>query len=323
MLNNATAIAHPNIALIKYWGDVDPELHLPANGSISMNLAELVTRTTVTFEPELESDQFSLNGKLVNGDPFQRVSKFLHRVRVLAGISTFARVESHNNFPTGVGIASSASGFAALSLAATHAAGLSLVERDLSRLARTGSGSACRSVPGGFVEWQAGHNDCDSYAISFAPPDHWHLVDCIAIVTEQHKTVSSSQGHTLASTSMLQASRVAGAGARLQTCRKAILERDFVLLAESVEFDTNLMHAVMLTSTPPLIYLQPATLAIIHAVHDWRKCGLPVCYTIDAGPNVHVICQAEYSTTVRNQLQQLPGVVQVLSAHPGGPVKLE
>jgi diphosphomevalonate decarboxylase len=320
---SASAIAHPNIALIKYWGDVNPELHLPANGSISMNLAELETRTTVTFDPDLRSDQFSLNGEPMNGDPLQRVTKFLGRVRQLAGRSAFAKVESSNNFPTGVGIASSASGFAALSLAATHAAGLSLDRKSLSRLARTGSGSACRSVPGGFVEWLAGHNDCDSYAFSFASPEHWNLVDYIAVVAQQPKITSSSQGHTLASTSPLQNGRVAGSAIRLENCRKAILGRDFDLLVEIIEYDTNLMHAVMLTSTPPLLYWQPATIAIMHSVRRWRKSGIPVCYSIDAGPNVHVLCPAQQAVTVSRHLQQLLGVEQVLTAHPGGPARLE
>jgi diphosphomevalonate decarboxylase len=323
LTKTSTATAHPNIALIKYWGDVDPAVHLPANGSISMNLSELLTRTSVTFDPTFKSDWFSLDDEPQAGDAFVRVSKFFDRVRQLAGISTFAGVESHNNFPTGTGIASSASGFAALSLAAAHAAGLSLDEHALSRLARSGSGSACRSVPGGFVEWQAGHNDCDSYAFSFSSPEHWHLADCIAIVAREHKAVSSSLGHSLAATSLLQATRVAGAASRLQSCRKAIHERDFDFLATVVEADCHLMHAVMLTSTPLLLYWQPATLAVMQAVPRWRQAGIPACYTIDAGPNVHVLCPAEYSLDVVDRLQQLPGVQQVLTAHPGGPARLE
>ena len=133
----------------------------------------------------------------------------------MAGIPTYARVESQNNFPTGAGLASSASGFAALSLAASQAAGLELDEKDLSRLARTGSGSACRSIPGGFVEWQAGSNDEDSYAYSIAPPNHWDIVDCVALVSQDEKTVSSTSGHSLASTSILQPSRLADAPRRL------------------------------------------------------------------------------------------------------------
>jgi len=318
-----TASAHPNIALIKYWGDFDSCLHIPANGSISMNLAGLTTRTTVSFEPSLPQDQFTLNDVPMIGEALDRVGRLLNRVRQLAGISTYARVESQNNFPAGVGIASSASGFAALSLAASRAAGLKLDEKDLSRLARTGSGSACRSIPGGFVEWQAGNNDEDSYAYSIAPPEYWDLVDCIAFVSREEKSISSSLGHSLAATSLLQAGRVADAPHRLNMCREAINRRDFGALADIVELDSNLMHAVMITSTPTLLYWQPGTVAIMHAVRAWRNEGIPVCYTIDAGPNVHVICPDEQAEKITERLGQQPGVIQVLTAPPGGAAKLE
>lgn len=320
---SVTAVACPNIAFIKYWGDIDPSLHIPANGSISMNMAGLTTHTTVSFDPALSQDQFMLNTESTKGEALVRVSKLLNRVRQLANITTYARVESHNNFPMAAGIASSAAGFAALSLAASHAAGLLLNEKDLSRLARTGSGSACRSIPSGFVEWSTGHDDKDSFAYSIAPPDYWDLVDCIALVSREEKPTSSSTGHFLAGTSTLQTARIADAPRRLSLCRESILERDFDKLAEVVELDSNLMHAVMITSTPPLLYWQPATVMIMHAVQAWRKEGIPVCFTIDAGPNVHVLCPGEQAESVVNQLRQLPGVIQVLTAHPGGSATLE
>jgi diphosphomevalonate decarboxylase len=313
------AIAHPNIAFVKYWGDADSSLHIPANGSISMNLSGLFTQTSVSFDPSLHHDQFTLNGMQIQGAGLDRVSNFLNRVRQMAGITLWALVESHNNFPAASGIASSASGFAALSLAASWAAGLNLNERDLSRLARTGSGSACRSIPAGFVEWQAGTNDQDSYAYTIAPAEHWDLVDCIAVVSQDEKPVSSRHGHSLAGTSLLQSIRVDDAPRRLQICRKAIFDRDFDALAEVVELDCNMMHAVMLTSTPSLLYWEPATVTVIQVVQSWRKTGLPVCYTIDAGPNVHVLCSRGSYREIVDRLQQLPGMFQVLIAYPGGP----
>lgn len=321
-LPTITAIAHPNIALIKYWGDVDAGLHIPANGSISMNLAELTTRTMVSFNASLPQDQFTLNGERKFGKALERVNTFLNRVRQLASSSTFASVESQNNFPTGAGMASSASGFAALGLAASRAADLKLDEKDLSRLARIGSGSACRSIPGGFVEWHAGTDDNDSYAHSIAPTNHWELTDCIAVVNQEEKAIGSSAGHSSASTSLLQAVRLADAGRRISICRMAILERDFEALADIVELDSNLMHAVMITSNPPLLYWQSATVEIMHAVQSWRKEGLPVCYSIDAGPNVHVLCLGGQEENVTEKLRQVPGVIQVLTAHPGGPGRL-
>jgi diphosphomevalonate decarboxylase len=318
----ATAIASPNIAFVKYWGDKDSRLRIPVNGSISMNLDGLFTRTTVTFDPSLKTHEFVLDGKVITGQPGERAANFLEHVCQMAGISRFARVQSENNFPTGSGMASSASAFAALSLAASSAAGLELDERALSRLARLGSGSACRSVPAGFVEWQVGENDHNSYAFSIAPQDHWDVVDCIAVVSQEHKETGSSEGHLLASTSLLQAVRVGDATRRLDICRDAIMKRDFQAFAEIVELDSNLMHAVMMTSQPRLLYWQPATLAVIQAVVEWRKSGIPVCYTIDAGPNVHVITPGEFSTKVVAELHQIPGVTKVLSARPGGAVHL-
>ena len=321
-MHHATALAHPNIAFIKYWGDLDPCLRLPANGSLSMNLDGLETRTQVSFDAALPADSLSVNGQEVSGAGLARVSELLERVRQRAGMRLPARVESENNFPMGAGIASSASAFAALALAASHAAGLRLSEAELSRLARTGSGSACRSVPGGFVEWQAGQQDEESYAFSIAAPEHWRLVDCIVLVSQAHKLVGSTEGHALALTSPLQAGRVADAPRRLDICRRAVCERDFAALAEVVELDSNLMHAVMITSTPPLFYWQPATLAVMRAVQAWRAQGLPACYTIDAGPNVHVLCPEEAVGEVASRLRRLKGVKQVLTAAPGGAARL-
>ena len=317
-MKSATAVAHPNIAFIKYWGDFDPCLRIPANGSLSMNLAGLETRTQVSFDSALRIDELAVNGEQMSGAGLERVSELLERVRDMAGLRLYARVESVNNFPMGAGIASSASAFAALALAGSQAAGLQLSERELSRLARSGSGSACRSVPTGFVEWKAGQTDEESYAFSIAPPEHWDLVDCIVIVSQAHKPVGSTEGHALALTSPLQNARVQDASRRLEICRRAICERDFEAFADIVELDSNLMHAVMITSTPPLLYWQPATVAVMRGVQDWRKDGLPVCYTIDAGPNVHVLCPGEHAPEVERRLREVEGVKDVLVARPGG-----
>ena len=315
----ATAEAHPNIAFIKYWGNRDHALRIPGNGSISMNLAGLVTRTTVVFRPDLPADRLILAGQPRTGQALARVVQVFQRVRQWSALAWYAEVRSDNNFPTGAGIASSASAFAALATAAAAAAGLSLSTQALSRLARLGSGSASRSVPPGFVEWLAGESDAASYAVSIAPPDHWALADCVTIVSQGHKAVGSSQGHRLAESSPFQAARVATAPQRLQLCREAILQRDFAALAQVVEDDCHLMHAVMQTSSPRLLYWEPATLAVMHAVRRWREEeGLPVAYTIDAGPNVHVLCPADHASAVRHRLESLRGVQQVLVALPGG-----
>ena len=317
-----TAKASPNIAFIKYWGDRDSQLRIPANSSISMNLEALFTRTRVTFNPVLHADQLTLNGQPITGQALSRISTFLDRIRKIAQLDIFADVDSINNFPTAAGIASSASAFAALALAASSAAGLNLSERELSSLARTGSGSASRSLPGGFVEWQAGEDHSSSFAFSIASPDHWDLVDCIAITSQGRKPVGSTEGHSLANTSPLQPSRLADAPRRLEICRKAILERDFEAMANICELDSNLMHAVMITSSPSLIYWQPTTLEIMLAVQTWRKRGTPVFYTIDAGPNVHVLCTSSYVSEVTNKLSQIHSVRRVLTSAAGGPAQL-
>ena len=322
MAHTATAIAHPNIAFIKYWGNRDHQARIPSNGSLSMNLAGLTTRTTVAFRPDLPADRLILHGNDIRGAALARVQAVLDRVRAQTGLNWHAEVRSENNFPTGAGIASSASAFAALAVAAAHAAGWQASTKDLSRLARLGSGSACRSVPAGFVEWLAGASDEDSYAISIAPPKHWALADCIAIVSSAHKAVGSTQGHRLAETSPLQQARVADAPRRLRLCREAVLQRDFAAFAEVVEADCHIMHAVMQTSRPPLIYWEPATLAVMHAVRRWRGEGLPVAYTIDAGPNVHVLCPQKHAAAVRSRLEALEGVQRVLAATPGGAARV-
>ncbi len=322
ILVKATAVSCANIAFIKYWGNRSDRLRLPANGSISMNLEGLVTQTCVSFESGLDGDSLVLNGTQVGGKALLRVSSFLKVVRRMANQKLFARVSSHNNFPTGAGIASSASAYAALAVAAAHALGLVLSEPELSRLARLGSGSAARSVPAGFVEWQIGEGDADSYAFSIAPPGHWDLVDLIAIVASDHKPVGSTEGHHLARTSPLQSARLASAPQRLDVCRQAILKRDFAAMAEVTEQDSNLMHAVMMTSRPPLFYWQPASLALMKLVPQWRKAGLPACYTLDAGPNVHVLCPAGSVQAVKSRLEETSGVLRTIQAPPGGPAHL-
>lgn len=317
-MKTATAIASPNIAFIKYWGNRDPILRIPSNGSISMNLGGLYTRTQVNFTPGIQQDELILNGKNAHGPVLNRVSDLLDQVRHMADMEQNARVVSENNFPAGTGIASSASAFAALALAASRAVGLEYSEQELSRLARRASGSACRSIPGGFVEWQAGDDDKSSFAFSIAPPEYWELADCIALVSQNHKATGSFEGHATAGSSILQPVRVADAPRRLDICRQAVLQRDFQVLAEIIEMDSNMMHAVMLTSQPPLLYWLPSTLAIMQAVSVWRKAGLPVCYTIDAGPNVHVICCKEEARLVTERLRQIPGVQKVLTATVGG-----
>jgi diphosphomevalonate decarboxylase len=318
----ATAVANPNIAFIKYWGDADPVLHLPATPSISMNLDSLSTITTVVFLAVQEVDELVINDTPASNKALRRVTAHLDRVRALAGTELRARVVSRSNFPTGAGLASSASAFAALTLAATAALGLTLAEDKLSTLARLGSGSACRSIPTGFVEWACGESHETSFARSIASPEHWSLCDCIAIVSAAHKAVASTEGHAGAPSSPLHRARLEGAPARVAACKAAILARDLPALGKGMETDAVMMHAITMTSRPPIYYWTPATLRIIRAVVAWRAERLPVYYTVDAGPNVHCLCEEADAAKVTRRLRALPGVHQVRVAHPGKNARL-
>ncbi len=282
-----------------------------------MNLAGLFTQTSVQFDESLDGDQLLLNGSPATELATKRVGEVLDLIRQLAGIKSSAKVSSHNNFPMGSGIASSASAFAALSLAASRAAGLSLDPIALSRLARRGSGSACRSIPPGITEWHAGERDEDSYAEQLVPADYWDLIDCLAVTSEEHKRIGSTEGHRAAWTSPLQKLRINDANRRLDQCRQSILDRNFDVFAEVIEQDTNLMHSVMCTSRPELVYWTDVTLQVIQSVLDLRAQGIQAAYTIDAGPNVHVITRKISTEAVRHALESIPGVLRIVVAEVG------
>lgn len=314
----ATARAHSNIAFVKYWGNSNHQLRLPANSSLSMNLDGLHTTATVQWSSDDVSDSVTINGRPADDAALQRVRKHLSLLRSRFKTNLFARVQSSNNFPMGAGIASSASAFAALTLAGVAALGEQLSERELSTIARRGSGSAARSIPSGYVEWLAAGSHDMSYAATFVDDDYWELVDVIAIVSRRHKRVGSTAGHAAADTSILQTARVENAPQRLNAVKNAILKRDFEQFAQVVEADSNLMHAVMMTSKPPLFYWQPTSLAIMNNVRQWREeDGIQVCYTLDAGPNVHCICVKQDAATVKTRLEQMSDTIEVLTASVG------
>lgn len=313
----ATAVACANIAFVKYWGKRDAELNLPANSSLSMNLDRLTTITAVEFSPDYDDDLVILDGREERGETRQRIVAHLDRVRAMARLRARARVISKNSFPSGAGLASSASGFAALSLAASRAAGLELSQRELSILARFGSGSACRSIPGGFSEWTAGSSSEESFAEQIAPPEHWDLRDVIALVSRAKKPVGSTEGHSLAPSSPFFQARLASLADRLTKAKAALLEKDLATLGPLIEEDAISMHAVMMTSRPPIYYWLPSCIQLIHEVQNWRAEGLEVYFTLDAGPNVHLICQAADQAQVERRLRDIEEVLEVIVSGPG------
>lgn len=318
-MHKSTFRVGSNIAFIKYWGVADASINLPLNNSISMTLADAYTTTTVAWDTEhrLQTDEITLDGIRQDERAAQRLVRHLDRLRALANVTYRAQVVSQNNFPMASGIASSASGFAALTVAGCHALGLALDNTQLSALARLGSGSASRSLFGGFVEWERGLDHASSVAHTLYGPDHWTLYDIVAVVSGAAKHTSSEGGHRLADTSPLLAGRLESLKMALPAVRQAITARDLARLGPIIEQDALAMHAVMMTSTPSLLYWQPGTLEILHAVPCWRAEGVPVYFTIDAGPNVHLLCEAASVTAVRERLQTLPSVQSVIVSKPG------
>jgi len=312
---HGTARARANIALVKYWGKADARLKIPAVGSISITLDGLWSETEVRFDSALAADTLELDGQS-KAAQLERVSTCLDLLRERAGVGLRARVVSRNNFPTGAGLASSASGFAALVGAAAAALGLELSPRELSIYARRGSGSAARSVFGGYVEMHVGReaDGSDSFAEPLLPADAWPLDVVIAIAARGEKDVGSGAGMARSEqSSPYYSSWVAAQDADLDRARAAIAARDFELLADVAEHSCLKMHAAALASRPPLIYWKGVTLDCIEAVRALRAGGVPVFFTIDAGPQLKAVCEPQASAQVAAALSQVPGVLDVMT----------
>ncbi len=316
----AAARARSNIALVKYWGKADGgPLNIPAVGSLSITLDALWTETEVHFDGSADEDELILNGRR-RTDQLDRVSRCLDLLRGRARVEHRARVTSRNNFPTGAGLASSASGYAALTAAAAGALDLELSTRDLSIVARQGSGSAARSIFGGFVEMRAGRlpDGSDSYAEPLMPPEAWPLEFAVAVTARKQKRVSSRAGMTRsATTSPYFRAWVAKGPEDLEQGRKAVLERDFESLAEVSERNCLSMHGAAMAARPPLLYWNASTMACIETVRELRRSGVPVFFTIDAGPQLKAVCAPGASAKVRDALADVPGVLDVLVSGPG------
>ena len=325
----ATATAHANIALIKYWGKADEELIIPRASSLSLTLDDLLTTTTVRFlsDEPTATDRASLDGKTVTGRPLERITALLDLVRERAGIIAAAEVISSNRVPTAAGLASSASGFAALAGAAAAAAGLDLSDRELSRLARRGSGSASRSIFGGLAMWHAGDSDESSFAEpvegSDQDGDFASEVSLIVLVLNAGpKAVSSREAmRRTVETSPLYKPWLVEHSAQLRDALDAIAARDLVRLGEAAEANALGMHAAMRASTPSIDYLSEASHAALRAVRDARAAGFPAWATMDAGPNVKVLTSAERAeelqTWLEKSLEDLVPELRTIVTHAG------
>lgn len=316
-MKKTTVRASSDIALVKYWGKKDEVLRLPENGSISLILSGLDTLTTVEFDEKLTKDLVTIQGESEEGEAI-RVVKQLDRIRALAGKNIFAKVVSSNTFPKGTGLSSSGSGFAALTIAATSAIGLELSEREMSILARQGSGTACRCVCGGVVEWQDGDTSETSYSKTIFPPDYFDVRDVVAVVDEGKKLVSSTSGHALANTSPFYEARLKNIKQKIQDVRSAIQAKDFDKLGSLVESEALEFHSILLTSQPPMIAWYPGTVEVMLAVQSMRREGIKAYFTINTGFNVHVLTTPQFEEEVRKRLDQLMLVKKTINTKIGG-----
>ena len=293
-----TAIAHPNIALVKYWGKQNHILNYPASPSLSITLDSLITKTKVSASTET---RLLLNGKR-NED--LKVAKFLDLFREKFELPPVS-VETDNNFPTGAGLASSASGFAALVTALNENFQLGLSLSSLSEWARRGSASAARSIFGGFVTLQGPNWRADQLAKEL----HWDLEICIVVINEGPKKISSTTGmKTSEATSPFYLEWIKSADSDFEIAKKAIIERDFVKLSEVSEQNCLKMHSVMHTSQPAISYWAPGTVLAMELVREIRSTGTPAFFTMDAGPQVKVIYPKQYRTTIQKNLEELKNV---------------
>jgi len=322
----SSAIAHSNIALIKYWGQwnkASPELNIPSNDSVSMTKygfsenTHLQTHTTIEFSEGFKENEAKLNNNLLKGRDMERILKIINPLRKIKKSDYKFKMVSFNDFPTQAGLASSAAGFAALTIGAAKALNLSLTQEELSTYARLGSGSAARSIHGGFVYWHRGISHETSYAEQICGPNDFDINAIIAIIDEGKKDVTSDVGHELAKTSIFNTVRVKKSHEQAKEIKKAILDDDFKKVGTIAEENCLYMHTVMMTSKPALFYWNPLTLRVLKKVLQERKSEKLDCFfTIDAGPNVHCLCRPEIIEYVQNMLENIEGIEKTILVKP-------
>lgn len=306
MKKSGKARAHTNIALIKYWGKADEALIIPMNNSLSVTLDRFYTETRVTFDETLTEDQLILNGEAVNAKESAKIQRYMEMIRKEAGISEHALIESENFVPTAAGLASSASAYAALAGACNEALQLGLSDKDLSRLARRGSGSASRSIYGGFAEWEKGHDDESSFAHR-VEADGWEneLAMVFVVINNKSKKVSSRSGMSLTrDTSRFYQYWLDNVEPDLKETKEAIAQKDFKRMGEVIEANGLRMHATNLGAQPPFTYLVSESYNAMRIVHECREAGLPCYFTMDAGPNVKVLIEKKNQQAIVNKFLQ-------------------
>lgn len=323
-MGKVTAKANANIALVKYWGKQDVGLRLPMNSSAAIGLDKINTVTTVEFDEKYKDDEVEIDGDKFSDEEKERVVKHLDRVREMAGVSLKAKVVTQNNFPKGAGAASSASGFAALSVAAAEAVGLKLDQKEMSILARQGSGSASRSVPGGVCVWHTAEKSEESFAEPIEVPKEWDLRVLLAFVGDlKMKKVSTTEGMALTKeTSPYYEVGVREAGNNLKRLRRALERGDWGGFGQVVEDECYRLHILCMTTQPNLLYWTGETVAIFQRMLELREEGVEGFFTVDAGPHVHVVCQTKDMGRIRKEIEGIGGVKRVVECKVGGPAEV-
>jgi len=313
----ASAFANSNIALVKYWGKRDERLHLPQNNSISMTASGMLTRTTVEI-----SEKYKKNILNINGQDYSRGTKeydAFERFLSILDIKGHVKVMSENSFPTSAGLASSASGYAALATALNEAMQLGLDEKELSVLARRGSGSASRSIFSGFVEWHKGvkNDGTDSFSEQIADKEHWpefRIIICITSKLEK-KIKSREAMRRTVETSPYYSGWLHSIDKDIQIMKEAINKKHFSKVGTIAETNCLKMHALMWTTQPPIIYQNPTTIRIMNSIIEWRQQGLEAYFTMDAGPQVKILCLEE---NLQEILEKLKGMnIETIITKPG------
>jgi len=314
-----------NIAFIKYWGQRDKKFFLPYNDSFSMNLSSCYTILEIEIieEPKIkklyvkdyDKDKFEIK----HDESFEKVINFYNRAKKFLKVKKDYGfiIYSYNSFPKKAGIASSASFFSALALGFSWLFEKKLDKKNLSILARlSGSGSSCRSIPDGFSWWYKGNKSNDSYAVSIAMPSYWDLVDLVLILNKGEKKVSSSEGHQNVETSNLFKYRLLSLEKRIKEIKKAFFKKDFTYFGYLLEEEAISMHSVMMTQKPPIFYWSGKTVELIKKIIEIRKIGIEGYFTIDAGENIHLICQKKDEEKFLKFLKDQKEILQIIVNYP-------
>lgn len=322
-MSKATAKAYSNIALVKYWGKGDEQLRLPVNSSIAIGLDSIYTVTTVEFAEKYQEDQVEIDGEVFNDDEKSRVSQHLDIIRTQARMSFPAKVVTKNNFPKAVGAASSASGFAALTVAAAEAAGLTLSTKELSMIARQGSGSATRSVTGGMSIWHQGGSNETSFAEKIEYPAEWDLAVLLVFIGQpKAKKMSSTKGMELASTSPYFTRAVEEAEKNIERIQQALKAKDWTAFGKVIEDECYRLHTLCMTSTPNILYWEGTTIDIFQMLLQLRRSGVDAFFTVDAGPHVHIVCHRQDIPKIQTALSTLKNIHQVIECGIAGPAQV-